>query len=92
MKFDGHLEGREISPRAARADVIVDVLVRCAGGEFQAEIINLSARGFRIKTSKSLEPGEEVVLTAGKLPPVKGIVRWVTGIEAGGAFADPVIL
>ena len=92
MKFDGHLEGREIGPRAARTEVAVDVLVRCAAGEFTAEIINLSARGFRIKTSKSLEPGWEVTLTAGKLAPVKAIVHWVSGIEAGGVFADPIIL
>jgi hypothetical protein len=92
MKFDGQLEGTEISRRAARTDVAVDVLIRCAAGEFKAEIVNLSARGFRIKTSKSLEPGWEVTLTAGKLAPVGGIVRWVAGVEAGGNFTEPVIL
>jgi PilZ domain len=92
MKFDRHFEGRELARRAARTDVAFDVLVRCAAGEFQAQIVNLSARGFRIKSNKALEPGWEITLAAGKLAPVRGIVRWVTGPEAGGAFTDPIIL
>jgi hypothetical protein len=92
MKFDGQLEGREIPSRAARTDVGFDVLIRCAAGEFTAEIVNLSARGFRLKTAKALEPGWEITLTAGKLAPVGGVVRWVAGMEAGGAFTEPVIL
>jgi hypothetical protein len=92
MKFDPLFEGRELSGRAARTDVAVDVTIRCAAGEFKAEIINLSARGFRIKSSKSLEPGWRITLAAGKLAPVNGIVRWVAGREAGGAFTEPVIL
>jgi len=92
MKFDGHFEGRELAPRAARTEVGFDVLIRCAAGEFKAEIVNLSARGFRLKIAESLEPGWEITLTAGKLAPVTGIVRWAAGMEAGGVFAEPVIL
>jgi hypothetical protein len=92
MKLERKLEGHAISPRAARTDVAFDVLVRCAAGEFQAQLINLSARGFRLKSSRTLEPGWEVTLTAGKLAPISGVVRWVAGVEAGGAFTEPVIL
>jgi len=92
MKFEGQLEGRELAPRAARTDVCFEVLVKCPAGDFQARIVNLSARGFRLRSSQALEPGWEVTLEVGKLPPVSALVRWAAGLEAGGVFANPVTL
>jgi hypothetical protein len=92
MKLEGQLAGREIFPRAPRIDVSFDVLVRCAAGEFRARMTNLSASGFRLESPKRLEPGWEVTLEVGKLAPVKGLVRWARGRDAGGMFTDPVIL
>ena len=92
MKFEGKLEGREIVPRPARIDASFDVLVRCAAGEFGASITNLSGNGFRLRTSRALEPGWEISLEIPRMPPVKGMVRWVSGQEAGGVFVEAVAL
>jgi hypothetical protein len=92
MKFEGQIEGSEINPRAARTGVSFDVLVRCAEGEVEARVVNLSAKGFRLRSTWALEPGWEITLEVAKLPPAKALVRWVAGLEAGGVFTEPVIL
>ena len=92
MKHEGRLEGREWSPRSARIDVKWNVMVRCAAGNVAAEVLNVSARGFRLRTARALETGGEVTLRFAKEAPVKGIIQWVAGKEAGGVFADPVAL
>lgn len=92
MKFEGKLEGREIVPRPARIDASFDVLVRCAAGEFGASITNLSGQGFRLRTPRSLEPGWEISLEVPRMPAVKGVIRWVSGENAGGVFKDAVAL
>ena len=92
MKFQGRLVGRELRPRAARIDVSFDVLVRSAAGDFRARMVNLSASGFRLRSTEALEPGWEVTLEVAKLAPVRGLVRWTQGEDVGGVFTDPVIL
>jgi len=92
MKFEGKLEGRELTPRPARIDASFDVLVRCAAGEFGASITNLSGKGFRLRSDCPLEPGCEVSLELPKMPPVRGIIRWVSGDDAGGVFMEAVAL
>jgi hypothetical protein len=92
MKHEGRLEGRELTPRSARIDVGWIVLIDCPAGKFRAEMLNVSARGFRLRAARALEPGWEVGITFGKDAPVKGIVQWVEGKHAGGAFAEPVAL
>ena len=92
MKFEGRLEGEEVSKRPVRIGVSFDARVRCGEREIDAEIHNLSARGFCLRSAKTLEPGSEVTLQVGKLPPVKGLLRWVRGREAGGVFMDPLAL
>ena len=49
MKFEGQLQGHEVSARPARTDVTYDVWVSCDAGEFEAQIVNLSAMGFRLR-------------------------------------------
>lgn len=92
MKYEGRLDGHEIVPRPARIDTSFDVLVRCAAGDFEASITNLSGRGFRLRSAGVLEPGWEVLLQVPKMAPVKGVIRWAAGGDAGGIFMDAVAL
>jgi hypothetical protein len=92
MKFEGRLEGREISSRPVRAEVTYDVWVSCASGEFGAQIVNLSAMGFRLVCTAELQVGWRVSLKVEKLPAVDAVIRWVCSDECGGAFVEPVIL
>jgi PilZ domain-containing protein len=92
MKYDGRLEGHEIVPRPTRIDTSFDVLVRCAAGEFDANITNLSGSGFRLRSTGGLEPGWEVLLQVPNMAAVKGLIRWVAGNDAGGVFMDAVAL
>ena len=92
MKFEGRLEGRELVPRPNRIDASFDVLVRCAAGEFGASITNLSGKGFRLRSTRALEPGWEISLEVPRMRPVKGVIRWVAGNDAGGVFKEAVAL
>jgi hypothetical protein len=92
MKFEGKLEGHEIVQRPARIDASFDVLVRCAAGEFGASITNLSAKGFRLRSARALEPGWEISLEVPRMAPVRAVIRWVSGEDAGGVFAEAVAL
>jgi hypothetical protein len=92
MKLDGRLEGREVSTRPTRTDVAYDVWLSCDSGEFEAQIVNLSAMGFRLRSNAELKAGTQATLKVAKLPPVEVVIRWVLGDECGGAFVEPVIL
>lgn len=92
MKFEGQLQGHEVSTRPARTDVTYDVWVSCDAGEFEAQIVNLSAMGFRLRCEAAVEVGWNVSLKVAKLPPVKAVICWARGDECGGAFVEPVIL
>jgi hypothetical protein len=92
MKHEGNFEGRELQPRAARVDTRYDALVRLDWGTVDAEIMNVSCRGFRLRTRKELEVGTEVTLEVPRLEPVKAVIRWACGKECGGVFAEPVAL
>jgi hypothetical protein len=70
MKHEGNFEGRELQPRAARVDTRYDALVRLDWGTVDAEIMNVSSRGFRLRTRKELEVGTEVTLEVPRLEPV----------------------
>src|SRR5438045_9263174 len=70
MKFEGPLEGREVSNRPARTDINYDVRISCDAGEFEAQIVNLSAMGFRLRSEAALEVGWNVSLTVASLAPV----------------------
>jgi hypothetical protein len=92
MKFDGRLEGREISHRPARTDVTYDVWVSCDSCDFEAQIVNLSAMGFRLRCEAEVQVDWHVSLKVAKLPAVEAIIRWVRGDECGGVFLDSVTL
>ena len=92
MKFEGPLQGQEVSARPARTDVTYDVLVRCDTGDFEAQIVILSAMGFRLRCAAQLQAGWNVSLKVAKLPAVEAVIRWVRGEECGGVFLDSVTL
>lgn len=92
MKYEGRLEGREWQLRDRRVDCRSDVLVHCTAGELPARIVNLSSDGFRLHSQVVLQPGWEVTLEAAGQDPVRALICWASGHEAGGVFSDPVAL
>ena len=92
MKAEGKLEGRELLPRSTRIDVDWAVELECPAGKVRAEVINVSARGFRIRTARALETGWNVAMRFARDAPVDGVIQWVEGRNAGGVFAEAVAL
>ena len=92
MKYEGRLEGREITPRAARIDVKYDARVRFDDAAVEAMILNVSSKGFRLHAAEELEPGMDVTLEVEELEPVRGQIRWTCGQESGGVFLDAIAL
>ena len=92
MKFEGRLQGRELEPRAVRVDVQFDAFVRFDGMSVGAMVLNVSSKGFRLRSAEELEPGMEVTIHCDKLEPVRGEIRWSCGQESGGVFLDAIAL
>lgn len=92
MNYDGSLVAREWRRRSPRIDVSWSVTVECSMGEVRGEVVNVSAGGFRLRTASALEAGWDVALRFAKDAPVKGVIRWAAGNDAGGMFNDPVPL
>jgi hypothetical protein len=92
MKHEGRMFGREWLPRAMRWGIRRDVLVRWASGEVEAEIVDLSRNGFRLRSSTPLPAGCEVTLQADQQQPIRALVRWANGENAGGVFVSPAAL
>jgi hypothetical protein len=92
MKHEGRLEGREWEPRETRVDANCHVFVHCDAGDLAARIVNLSSEGFRLHSDHQLQPGWEVTLEAPGHDPVRALICWAFGEEAGGVFAEPVAL
>jgi hypothetical protein len=92
MKNEGMLEGREMLPRSKRIDVRWNVIVRWGGRRIPAEVVNVSASGFRLRTARALEVGAQVVLRFAKEAPVNAVIQWVSGKEAGGVFVESIAL
>jgi hypothetical protein len=83
MKHQAILAGQEWPPRDPRIDVDYDVRVHCEAGEIDAHIVH---------SANPLQVGWEVTLQAAKQFPVKALICWASGHEAGGVFAEPVAL
>jgi hypothetical protein len=92
MKHEGELVGREWLQRDARVEATYDVTVRSPAGGVHAEVINVSSEGFRLRCSEPLETGWEVTLEVARHDPLKALIVWACGLEAGGVFAEPVAL
>jgi hypothetical protein len=92
MKFEGKFEGRELPVRDPRVAVRFDTLLRSHTGAVEAEILNLSSMGFRLRAVADLDSGTEVTLEVPEMHPVRGMILWVTGDECGGVFLEAVAL
>jgi hypothetical protein len=93
MKHEAILvEGQDALPRDPRVDTELTVRVHCQAGEIDARIVNLSSDGFRIRSENPLQVGWVVTLEAARQFPVKALICWACGQEAGGVFAEPVSL
>jgi hypothetical protein len=92
MKHEAILAAEQWSPRDPRVDVDYDVRVHCDAGAVEAQILNLSADGFRLHSARPIEVGAEVTLETAKQFPVKALICWACGLEAGGVFAEAVTL
>jgi hypothetical protein len=79
-------------PRDPRVETELPVRVHCQAGEFDAELTNLSSDGFRLHSSNPMQVGWEVTLEAAKNFPVKALICWACGNEAGGVFSEAVAL
>ena len=68
------------------------VLVEADGCSLDVVITDVSRDGFKLESRSELEVGAEVMLLVSKLAPVKAMIRWTCGYEAGGVFLEPVSL
>ncbi|MFL6720444.1 MAG: PilZ domain-containing protein [Sphingomonas sp.] len=92
MKHEAILAGHELLARDTRVDAHHDVRVHCQAGEIDAEMVNLSSDGFRLRSENPLQVGWVVTLEAGSHDPVKALICWACGLESGGVFAEAVAL
>lgn len=92
MKYEAILSGDEWPSRDPRVDVEFDVRVHTEVGETEAQLLNLSSDGFRLHSVDPLQVGWEVTLEAAKQFPVRALICWACGNDAGGVFAEPVAL
>jgi hypothetical protein len=84
---------RSYRKRGTRVSVTCDaVLTEEDGCELDVIVTDVSRDGFRLQSRSELEIGAEVLLSVSKLAPVKAIIRWTCGHEAGGVFLEPVAL
>ena len=93
MNRNAKLVAGGYTERAARITIHCSaVLTEPDGCELDVVILDVSRTGFRLHCRSELEPGAEVLLRVPKLPPVRALIRWTCGHEAGGIFLDPVAL
>lgn len=92
MMYEGEIGGREVLERATRVDTVYGLTVGYPGGSADAELINLSSEGFRLRCNEPLETGWSVTLKAGRDNPLQAVIVWASGLDAGGVFAEPVAL
>lgn len=92
MKHEGRLEGRELTARDVRTETHHFVRVHCPEGEIDATVLNVSSEGFRLHSSNPLQPGWVVTLDSYDQDPVKALICWACGLDAGGVFAEAVAL
>ncbi|GAC1580636.1 MAG: hypothetical protein NVS3B5_14390 [Sphingomicrobium sp.] len=92
MKHETIVAGDDWPSREPRVIVDFDVRVHCESGHVDAQILNLSADGFRLHLARPIAVGSEVTLEAAKQFPVRALICWASGLESGGVIAEPVTL
>ncbi|MFL6734826.1 MAG: PilZ domain-containing protein [Sphingomicrobium sp.] len=85
-KFTKGFRGRE-----RRIEVAFDAkLIEADGCEVDVTLLDVSSSGFRVKTNAVLDVGAEVQLVLERSDPLRAVICWARGNEAGGIFLDPV--
>jgi hypothetical protein len=93
MKHERIAGDRSYIDRPARVSLRCNaVLTEADGCRLDVVIIDVSRNGFRLQSRCELERGAEVMLEVPKSPPVRAVIRWTCGHEAGGVFLEPVSL
>ena len=93
MGMNGKFEAAGYAKRDPRIALRCEaVLVEGDGCTLDVVITDVSREGFRLESKSELEVGAEIMLLVTKLAPVKGLIRWTCGYEAGGVFLEPVAL
>ena len=93
MKGTQKGKGAGYAERNPRVSVHCDaILCEADGCELAVVITDVSRDGFRLMSRCELEVGSEVLLRVAKMEPVKALIRWTRGYEAGGVFLEPVSL
>ncbi|MEO6360179.1 MAG: PilZ domain-containing protein [Sphingomicrobium sp.] len=64
-------------------------LVEADGCAIDVDMLDVSSSGFRVATNAELVIGENVELRLPRSQPLRAIICWTRGEEAGGTFLDP---
>lgn len=93
MKTDRKLSPAGYAQREPRIAMRAEaVLVEEDGCVLDVIITDVSREGFRLESQSELEVGAEVWLRVARREPVRAVIRWTRGAEAGGVFLEPVSL
>jgi hypothetical protein len=80
----------DVRARGPRITVAAQAtLIEPDGCEVEVTVLDVSSSGFRISSQAELTVNEEVQLQIGKGKPVRALICWTRGVEAGGNFIDP---
>jgi hypothetical protein len=83
----------EVEPRRRepRTWISAEISLRELGQTaVQAELINISSRGFMVETKAVIEKGSRVWLTLPGTGRVNALVIWARNGRIGGEFAEPI--
>ena len=93
MTMSSKIEAAGYAKRDPRIAVRCEaVLIESDGCTLDVVITDVSRDGFKLESRSELEVGSEVMLLVTKMAPVKALIRWTRGYEAGGVFLEPVAL
>lgn len=78
------------APRAPRLPTSCWADIRIDGHPQRASLLDLSQGGAKLRTRTALEIGTMLTLSVPGLEPMRAVVRWVRGENAGIAFFEPI--
>lgn len=64
-------------------------LIEADGCVVHVDVLDVSSSGFRVATNAELVIGEQVELRLARSQPLRAVICWTRGEEAGGTFLDP---
>jgi hypothetical protein len=71
---------------------IAAVMIDSAGSQQPVEIVDLSSSGFRLRAGTELAEKSDITLRVRGHGDFPAHIQWVLGLNAGGRFAEPVLL